>query len=119
MKTKSASGKKIFAVILITLLFLCGVAMLWFMRQNTKEYRIRITIPAGETEGFCYSDEEIRPKGNTLVLAAGEGLGDCEIVLDPVEVRQERAYESTYMTPGVPVKMDVYVTVKNVEIRIE
>ena len=112
-----------------------------FLTNPTKEYKIRITIPAGSTEPFCYSDEEISPKGNTLTFYAGEGLGDTEITLLPVEVREENAYdEPAYITPGMPVKMDVekgawfkigvniqnptdesmdvYVSVKNVEVRI-
>ena len=112
-----------------------------FLTNPTREYQIRITIPAGSTEAFCYSDEEISPKGNTLTFYAGEGLGDTEIALLPVEVREENAYdEPAYITPGMPVKMDVekgawfkigvnvqnttdesmdvYVSVKNVEVRI-
>lgn len=112
-----------------------------FLTNPTREYQIRITIPAGSTKSVCYSDEEISPKGNTLTLYAGEGLGDTEITLLPVEVRKENAYdEPAYITPGMPVKMevekgawfkigvniqnptdeskDVYVSVKNVEVRI-
>ena len=112
-----------------------------FLMNPTKEYKIRITIPAGSTEPFCYSDEEISPKGNTLTFYAGEGLGDTEITLLPVEVRRENAYdEPVYITPGMPVKIDVekgawfkigvniqnptdenkdvYISVRNVEVRI-
>lgn len=112
-----------------------------FLTNPTKEYRIKITIPAGSTEPFCYSNEEISPRGNTLTFYAGEGLGDTEIILLPVEVREENAYdEPAYITPGMPVKMDVekgawfrigvniqnptderkdvYVLVRNVEVRI-
>ena len=79
-----------------------------FLTNPTKEYQIRITIPAGSTVPVCYSDEEISPKGNTLTLYAGDGLGDTEIKLLPIEVREENAYdETTYITPGMPVKMDV------------
>ena len=112
-----------------------------FLTNPTREYQIRITIPAGSTEPVCYSDAEISPKGNTLTFYAGEGLGDAEITLLPIEVREEKAYdEPAYITPGMPVKMDVekgawfkigvnvqnradeskdvYVSVKNVEVRI-
>ena len=78
------------------------------LTNPTREYQIRITIPAGSTEPVCYSDEEISPKGNTLTFYAGEGLGDTEIKLLPIEVREENAYdETTYITPGMPVTMDV------------
>lgn len=112
-----------------------------FLTNPTREYQIRITIPAGSTETFCYSDEEISPKGNTLIFYAGEGLGDTEIKLLPVEVKEENAYDELfYITPGMSVKMDVekgawfkigvniqnpteeskdvYISVSNVEVRI-
>ena len=123
------------------MLFRSVILTVCFLTDPTKEYQIKITIPAGSTEPVCYSDEEISPKGNTLTFYAGEGLGDTEIKLLPIEVREENAYdETTYITPGMPVKMevekgawfkigvniqnptdesmDVYVSVKNVEVRI-
>ncbi len=127
--------------IMIATVAVLVILAVYFLTNPTKEYQIRITIPAGSTETFCYSDEEISPKGNTLTFYAGEGLGDTEITLLPVEVREENAYdEPAYITPGMPVKMDVekgawfkigvniqnptdesmdmYVSVKNVEVGI-
>lgn len=105
-------------------------------------YKIRITVPAGSTEVYVYSDEEISPTGNKITISSGEGLGDTEVVLKPIEVKEENAYdEPAYLTPGMPVKMDVekgawfkvgismqnetdtditvYVEVEGVEVRIE
>ena len=118
----------------------CVIVAICFLTNPSREYQIRVTIPAGSTAAFCYSDEEICPKGNTLTIANGEGLGDTEVVLLPVEYEEENAYEPTYITPGIPVKLDVekgawfkigvnmqnpttedidvYVSVRNVEVRI-
>lgn len=127
--------------IVVAAIVVCLIMAVSFLTTPPKEYQIRVTIPAGSTERFCYSDEEICPKGNTLTLYAGEGLGDTSFVLLPVEVRKENAYdEATYITPGMPVKMevekgawfkigvsmqnpseeniDVYVSVSNVDVRI-
>ncbi len=127
--------------IVIAAVAACAILAICFLTNPTKEYQIRITIPAGSTELFCYSDEEISPKGNTITFYAGEGLGDTEIKLLAVEVREENAYdEPVYLTPGMPVRMevekgawfkigvnvqnptdeskDVYVSVGNVEVRI-
>lgn len=126
--------------LLVVAVCTCFVVAVCFLTNPPQKYQIRITIPAGSKADFCYSEEEISPKGNTLTVSNGEGLGDCLVVLRPVEVREENAYEPTYMTPGMPVKMDVekgawfqigvnmqnpededihvYVTVKNVEVRI-
>ncbi len=127
--------------VMIAALAVCAILAICFLTNPAKEYQIRITIPAGSTEPICYSDAEISPKGSTLTIYAGEGLGDTEIKLLPVEVREENAYdEPAYITPGMPVKMDVekgawfkigvniqnstdeskdvYVSVKNVEVRI-
>ena len=104
-------------------------------------YKIKITVPAGSTEEIIYSVEEISPTGNKITISSGEGLGDTEVVLKPIEVKEEKTYEPTYLTPGMPVEMDaekgawfkigvsmqnptdtdriVYVEVEGVEVRIE
>ena len=97
-----------------TAFVLTGVYVLFLAGCGKDDtYRIGITIPAETAEAFIYqedfiySDEEISPKGNTITLSCGEGLGDTEVVLKQIEVREENAYEPTYLTPGMPVKMDV------------
>ena len=128
----------VLALIFILSLTGCG-------RNDT--YKIRITIPAGTTEeivyqeDFIYSDEEISPIGNKITISSVEGLGDTEIVLKTIEVKEENAYEPTHLTPGMPVEMDVekgalfkisvsmqndtdtdknvYVEIEGVEVRIE
>lgn len=132
--------KPAFWIVLVSIAA-CLILAVCFLTIRPREYQIRVTIPAGGTGTFYYSDEEICPRGNRLILYAGEGLGDGEIELKPVEVRQENAYdESSYITPGMPVKMevekgawfrigintqnlsqediDVYVSVRNVDVRI-
>ena len=134
--------KKIIALVLA---LICVFGLIGCSKTDT--YKIRITVPAGSTEeiiyqeDFAYSDEEISPKGNTITISSGEGLGDTEVVLKPIEVKEENAYEPTYLTPGMPVEMDVekgawfkigvnmqnptdtdivvYVEVNGVEVRIE
>lgn len=126
---------------LITSCLIIAVVALGFLTISPRKYQIRITIPAGGMEAFYYSDEEISPKGKKLTLSNGDGLGDTQVILKAVESRQENAYdEPVYMTPGMPVKMnvekgawfkigvsvqnpteedlDVYVEAENVEVRI-
>ena len=134
--------KKLIALVLA---LVCVLGMVGCGKNDT--YKIRITVPAGSTEeiihqeDFAYSDEEISPTGNTITISSGEGLGDTEVVLKPIEVKEENAYEPTYLTPGMPVEMNVekgawfkvgvsmqnptdtdivvYVEVEGVELRIE
>jgi hypothetical protein len=99
---------KKFILIIIGIILLLAIVGIVFVIKGGKEYNIKITIQSGSTEAFIYSDEEISPKGNTITLYAGEGMGDGEIVLKPVEVKEENAYDQpTYITPGMPVKMNV------------
>ena len=132
-------------LIVLVLALVCLLGLVGCGKNDT--YKIRITVPAGSTEeiiyqeDFAYSDEEISPTGNTITISSGEGLGDTEVVLKPIEVKEENAYEPTYLTPGMPVKMNVekgawfkigvnmqnptdtdivvYVEVEGVEVRIE
>lgn len=139
--------KKNLIIIGIMVVAILGGLSIWSLLRNEKSYDIRITIPAntmGEVvyqEQFIYSDEEISPTGNKIKISSGKGLGDTEVVLKPIEVKEENAYEPTYLTPGMPVEMevekgawfkigvnmqnptdediDVYVTVTGIELRIE
>lgn len=139
VKTVLNYKKPAFWIVLVAIAA-CLIIGVCFLTNPPEEYRIRVTIPAGSTETFCYSDEEISPKKNTVTLYMGEGVGDVLVVLLPVEVKEENAYEPTYITPGMPAKMEVekgawfrigvymqnpteedihvYVSVKNVEVRI-
>ena len=139
--------KKKLIIIGIMVVAILGGLSIWSLLKNEKSYDIRITIPAntmGEViyqEQFIYSDEEISPTSNKIKISSGKGLGDTEVVLKPIEVKEENAYEPTYLTPGMPVEMevekgawfkigvnmqnptdediDVYVTVTGIELRIE
>ena len=132
-------------LIVFVLALVCVLSLAGCRKNDT--YKISITVPAGTTEEFVYqehfiySDEEISPTGDQITISSGEGLGDTEVVLKPIEVKEENAYESTYLTTGMPVKMDVeqgawfkvgvsmqndtdtdktvYVEVEGVEVRIE
>lgn len=121
------------------LAFFCVLVLAGCGRSDT--CNIRITVPAGSTEEFVYSDEEISPKGNKIIIHSVEGLGDTEVVLKTIEAKDENIYKPTYLTRGMPVEMDVekgawfkigvsvqnetdtdkffYVEVEGVEIRIE
>ncbi len=127
--------KKLIALILT---LVCVLALSGCGKNDT--YKIRITVPAGSTEPFAYSDEEISATGNKITIYSGEGLGDTEVILQPVNEMTETGYAATYITPGMPVEfdavkdewfkvgvsvqnstdkdMDVYVEVEGVNVRI-
>ena len=125
--------------IALALAMVCVLGLVGCGKNDT--YKIRITVPAGSTEAFVYSDEEISPTGHTITISSGEGLGDTEVVLKTVQVKEKTEYSPTYLTPGMPVKIDVekgawfkigvnmqnptdtdivvFVEVEGVEVRIE
>ncbi len=131
--------KKLIALVLalVCVLSLVGCGN----NENYKVYKVRITVPAGSTEAFVYSDEEILATGKKISIYAGEGLGDTEVILLPVNKNVETGYVAEYLTPGMPVEFDaindewfkigismqndtdtditVYVEVEGVEVRIE
>lgn len=132
--------KKAALWLLIAAIAACVIVGICFLTNQPKEFQIRITIPAGCTENFSYSDTEICPKSGTLTVYAAEDLGDTEILLLPVESAEADSYEPTYITSGMPVRFDVergnwyrvgvnvqnlsdtdkdvYISVKNIEVRI-
>ena len=130
---------------LVVSMLMCVLVLSACGKDDT--HKISITVPAGTTgefiyqEDFIYSDEEISPTGNKITISASQELGDSEVVLKPIQVKEENAYEPTYITPGLSVEMDVekgawfkvgiamenptdedvtvYVLVEGVEVRIE
>lgn len=70
-------------------------------------YEIEIVIPAGSTEAFVYSDEEISPKTDTLKISASAGITTTEVVLKTVEVKEKTDYEPVTLTQRSSVEMDV------------
>ena len=126
-------------ITILVLILLCATLMAGCEKSST--CKIGITIPAGSTEEFVYSDEEISPIGNKITISPVEGLGDTEVVLKAIEDKEENTYEPTYLTSGMPVKMDaekgawfqigvsvqnetdtditVYLEVEGIEVRIE
>lgn len=130
-------NKKIIIICIIVIAIL-GII---FILTRGKSYKIKITIPAGSNEEFVYSNEEISSKKNKITITSGEGLGDSEIILKPIEIKEENTYKPTYITRGMPVKIDVeqgawfkigvniqnstdedkvvYLTITDVELRIE
>ena len=138
--------KPAFWVVVLSIIACAIVAVCFLTNPKQDSYTLRIVVPAGSTEeivyqeDFAYSDEEISPTRNKITISSGEGLGDTEVVLKPIEVKEENAYEPTYLTPGMLVEMDVekgawfkvgvniqnptdedivvYVQVENVEVRI-
>lgn len=128
--------KKLIALILASV---CVLASAGCGKNDT--YKIGITVPAGNTEPFVYSDEEVSATGKKIIISSGEGLGDTEVILSPVNESVEKGYVATYLTHGMPVEFDavkgewfkvgvsvqndtdtditVYVEVEGVEVRIE
>ena len=124
--------------ILVLFLFVWAFALAGCGKDDT--YKIKITVPAGSTADFVYSEEEIAATGKTITVSAGEGLGDTEVILHPVEETITAGYVATHLAPGAPVTFDaekgqwfkigifmqndtntdraVYVEVEGVEVRI-
>ena len=99
--------KPAFWIIIAAIVVCAAVAICFLTNPRRDTFDIKIVIPAGSERALCYSAEEISPTGKTVILSSGEGLGDTEVVLKPMHVIEENTYGPTYMTPGMPVKMDL------------
>lgn len=77
-------------------------ALCFLSNPRISRYDIRIVIPAGSGSGTYYAEEEISPMRSEIRFELWQGIGDTQISLQPVEVRQENAYdEPVYATPGL------------------
>ena len=87
----------IFALVCVLSLAGCG-------KEDT--HTVTITIPAGSQEPFVFSDEEIAPTGDKIIISSFEGSGDTEVLLMTVNELLTPGYVATYLTPGMPVGFD-------------
>ena len=132
--------KPAFWVIIISVIVCVGVAVCFLTNPKQDSYTLRIVVPAGSQEKFVYTDEEVSTIRNSIKIWSGDGLGDTEVILSPVNKTTETRYTATYLTHGMHVEFDaekdtwfkigvnmqnstnediiVYVEVENVEVRI-
>ena len=132
--------KPAFWVIIIAVIVCVGVAVCFLTNPKQDSYTLRIVVPAGSQEEFVYTEEEVSTVRNSIKIWSGDGLGDTEVLLFPVNKTAETGYTATYLTHGMPVEFDaekdtwfkigvnmqnstnediiVYVEVENVEVRI-
>ncbi len=128
-------------IVAVSILACALMAVCFLTNPREADFDIRIVVPAHSQAPVVYSEEEISPTKDYIRITSGENLGDTEVSLKPVEVRQENAYDKpAYLTPGMPVRMEaekggwfrigiqmqnptdediiVYVNVQNIEVRI-
>ena len=132
--------KPAFWVIILAVIACVIVAVCFLTNPKQDSYTLRIVVPAGSQEEFVYSHEEVSTIKNSIIIWSGDGLGDTEVLLFPVNKTAETGYTATYLTHGMPVEFDaekdtwykigvnmqnstnediiVYVEVENVEVRI-
>lgn len=132
--------KPAFWVVILAVIACVGVAVCFLTDPKRDSYTLRIVVPAGSQEEFVYSDEEVSTVKNSIKIRSGDGLGDTEVLLSPVNETTETENAAAYLTRGMPVEFDakkdtwfkigvnvqnptdedmtVYVEVENVEVRI-
>lgn len=132
--------KPAFWVTIIAVIICVGVAACFLTNPKQDRYTLRIVVPAGSQEEFVYTEEEVSTVRNSIKIWSGDGLGDTEVLLFPVNKTAETGYTATYLTHGMSVEFDaendtwfkigvnmqnptnediiVYVEVENVEVRI-
>ena len=132
-------------LIVLVLALVCVLGLTGCGKNNTYEIGIVLSPDeievGGYQEGLDYSDEEISPIGNKIVIYGTQSLGDASIVVVPTESDEKIEYQPTYITPGMAVEFEVeagkwykigvakyndsdtdeivYVEVEGVELRIE
>ena len=90
--------KKLMALLLVCVLALAGCG------KDT--FTISVTVPAGSQGKFLFADEEICPTGKKITVSCGEGLGEAEVILAPVEDTLTAGYVNTPIAPGAPAAFD-------------
>lgn len=110
MSDKEIKKAKKFNYTVFGIVIIFAVAFVLFLNRIglfSEAYAVKITIPAGNTDAFVYSDEEFSSKDSKLTVTAGDGMGDGEIILKPTQENEENTYYPSYITPGLKVEIEV------------
>ena len=88
------------------LAMVCVVMSLFLLAScgKNENYNIQFTIPAGSSEIFVFSDQEISPTGSKITLST-----DTAVVVKLSQVREENSYElvTKQLVPGTPIEIPV------------
>lgn len=68
------------------------------------KHELRIIVPAGSQDEYVFCDEEISSGKGIVTVSSGKGLGDTAVILERID---KYAYAATYLTPGMPVDLEV------------
>ena len=98
--------KPAFWVIIIAVIICLDVAVCFLTNPKQDRYTLRIVVPAGSQEEFVYTEEEVSTVRNSIKIWSGDGLGDTEVLLFPVNKTAETGYTATYLTHGMSVEFD-------------
>ena len=99
--------KPAFWIIIVAVIACVAVAVCFLTNPKRDSFEVTIVVPAHGQNQFYYSEEQISPSRNRIILNAGANIVDTEVVLKTIEVKEENSYEPVYLTHGMPVKMDV------------
>lgn len=90
--------KRIFAFLAVALVLLTTGC------QSTST-EINITVPAGNTNEFIYTDQEISPKRDKFKMSIKEGASEAGAVLKTVQVKEKTEYEPFYLQRNIPTEV--------------
>lgn len=74
--------------------------------SGAKSHEVKITIPAGSTGEFVYSQEEISPSSNSVTFSCKEDMSDTKIVLKPIDLPSDAYIPEHSLASDEPVTMD-------------
>lgn len=84
--------KPAFWVIIIAVIICVGVAACLPDESKQDRYTLRIVVPTGSQEEFVYTEEEVSTVRNSIKIWSGDGFGDTEVLLFPVNKTAETGY---------------------------
>ena len=94
--------KKMMIVVVVMIVMMMIVAC---DKQEVNE--VKVTIPAGSTEAYVYSEQQICPTKDHIKVATGEGLSDTQVIFETVEVNDKKITEPTSLSVGTAEKIEV------------
>lgn len=95
--------------IVVTAIAACFIVAVCFLTSPKKNtFDIQIVIPAGSQKDVVFSDNEISPIKDEIVITEVDNLSDTEVILTAVDSKLENGYDNrAYITPGMETKVEL------------
>lgn len=88
-------------------MLILGLILLTAGCGGNTEYPVTVTVSAGSTGDFYYTEEQVFACGSSIFVRPGDGAGEMLVMLKPMNESFNTGFVAETMTPDSPAELDL------------